>query len=80
VNDTDITWAVDNIAFGSGRIFDHFACYEVEWTGTTRKRRLPSKLRCSTKFEEGTKVKVGRLRLLCVPTRKDHDVKHRLPR
>jgi hypothetical protein len=31
-------------------------------------------------FEAGTRVHVGKLKLLCVPTRLAHDVEQRLPR
>ncbi len=85
VNDTSIAWAVDNIAFGAApSLFDHIACYEVA-------ADKPSKAKDASKpedetvtlvnpFEAGTQVHVGKLKLLCVPTRVVHDVDQRLPR
>jgi hypothetical protein len=77
VNDTDIEWAADNIAFGSPKsVFDHFACYEVE---VDKDKKDNEQVILLNQFEGGTKVKVGKLKLLCVPTHKVHDKDHRLP-
>ena len=63
-----------------GHKFDHLACYKVEEKddkmdygqyGDTLEDR--EKVVLYNQFEWGTKVYVGELELLCVPTHKEHD-------
>ncbi len=67
--------------------FDHFACYKVEekdekmeekdekmdYSISGDKMEDREKVVLSNQFEWGTKVYVGELELLCVPTIKEHD-------
>jgi hypothetical protein len=67
--------------------FDHFACYKVEekdekmeekdekmdYSKSGDKMEDREKVVLSNQFEWGTKVYVGELELLCVPTHKVHD-------
>jgi hypothetical protein len=60
--------------------FDHFACYKVEekddkmdYGKDSDKIEDREKVVLYNQFEWGTKVYVGELELLCVPTHKDHD-------
>jgi len=58
--------------------FDHFACYEVKVDRDDddhhgkKDGKDDEEVQLFNQFEFGTKVEVGRLRLLCVPTHKVH--------
>jgi hypothetical protein len=59
--------------------FDHYACYEVEERDDKddddkkdHDKQEHEEVILFNQFEGGTKVRVGELELLCVPTHKEH--------
>jgi Ni/Co efflux regulator RcnB len=60
--------------------FDHFACYEVKKEESDTKHRDKEdqdkkdqdKVVLYNQFEGGARVHIGELKLLCVPTHKEH--------
>jgi len=55
--------------------FDHLACYEIKKEDHDKKyddQKDHEKVVLYNQFEGGTKVHVGELKLLCVPTHKEH--------
>lgn len=55
--------------------FDHYACYEVKEKDFKKddKKKDFEEVVLFNQFEGGKKVLVGELKLLCVPTHKEHD-------